>query len=110
MSETLSIALSLLTAMGFGGAPGVYLQARFERRGKVLSEEHSLKQKRYLAILILMLTRVRPEKGLQKAREFRSGIADLSDVDDELRAELLHGFVFCQRRGSATSIRVHSES
>lgn len=94
MAETLTIVISLLTAVGFGGVLGAYFQARFQQRSQIGQHEHELKQRRYLCILILMLTKLRPDVGLSKTHAIRPDLKALEDVDDELATELLNGCVY----------------
>ena len=94
MTDILQIVVSLLTVAGFGGVLGAYFQARFQQRSKIGELEHELKQKRYLCILILMLTKLTPEAGLSKVRAIRPDLRSLDDVENELKTELLNAVVF----------------
>jgi hypothetical protein len=89
--------VSLLTAAGFGGVLGAYFQALFQQRSKVGELEHELKQKRYLCILILMLTKLTPEAGLSKVNKIRPDLKTLNDVEEELKTELLNAVVFASQ-------------
>lgn len=86
--------VSFLTAIGLGGVFGAYFQARFQRRTQIGQHEHDLKQKRYLCILMLMLTRLDPDIGLPKMRDIRPDLKSLDDVNNELSTELLNGFIY----------------
>src|SRR6266545_802311 len=94
MADILATVVSLVTAAGFGGVLGAYFQAQFQQRSKLGELEHDLKQKRYLCILILMLTKLTPEAGLGKIRSIRPDLRSLDDVENELKAELLNAVVF----------------
>ena len=94
VAEILAVAISLLTAVGFGGILGAYFQARFQQRSQVGQHEHELKQKRYFCILILMLTKLKPEVGLPKTHAIRPDLKTIEDVDDELTTELQNGCVY----------------
>jgi hypothetical protein len=94
MTSILANLVPLLTAIGLGGLLGAYFQARFQRRAQIGQHEHELKQKRYLCILILMLTKLNPVVGLAKTRAIRPDLKTTEDIDDELLTELLNGFVY----------------
>lgn len=90
--------ISLLAAVGFGGALGTVLgaffQSRFEQQKQVKSQEHDLKHKRYGVILILLLTKLDPETGLAKTRAIRPDLKNISDVEKEIEAEMLNSILF----------------
>jgi hypothetical protein len=97
MGAILTAFVSLLTGAGFGGILGAYFQALFQQRSKVGEHEHELKQKRYMCILILMLTKLNPQTGLSKVNKIRSDLRTLNDIEDELRTELLNAVVFASQ-------------
>jgi len=86
--------LALLAALGFGGIVGAYFQSLFQRQTQLKEKEHELKSRRYKTILILMLTKLDPENGLQKIAEFRDDLKTVSDVERELETELLNSVLF----------------
>jgi hypothetical protein len=94
LADPLATTVSILTAIGVGGVIGAYFQARFQQHTQVGQLEHDLKQKRYLCILILMLTKLNPQVGLPKARPIRPDLKNVEDINSGLEAELLNGFVF----------------
>jgi hypothetical protein len=53
-----------------------------------------LKQRRYGAILILLLTKLDPKTGLAKTRVYRPDLKSLSDVEKEIEIEFLNGVLF----------------
>lgn len=69
MSSILANLLSILSVVGLGGLVGgllgAYFQARFQFRVQIGQHEHELKQKRYLCILMLMLTKLNPVLDLE---------------------------------------------
>lgn len=91
---SLEIALSLLTASGFGGIFGAYFQSRFQRQKDVQEDIHKLKRQRYGAILIQMLTIIEPQRGLSKAQQFRPDLKDIADFKEEVKTEMLHSVLF----------------
>jgi hypothetical protein len=97
MPEAITIVTAILTALGVGSALGAYFQVRFQYRSKIGEQEHELKQRRYLCILILMLTKMSPTVGLEKVRAIRPDLTALQDVEDELSTELLNAIVFASQ-------------
>ena len=94
MQDTAAFIASLLTAVGIGGVIGAYFQARFQAVAKVDETQRQLKERRYLCILILMLAKLHPERGLAKVAAVRPDIRTEQDVDDELTTELYNGIIF----------------
>ena len=94
MSETIGMLVSIIAALGIGGIVGAFVQSYLQQRRYVRTQEQNFKQTRYLAILILMLTYLDPETGLEKTREFRNDLNNLDDVKKEIETEFLHSFVF----------------
>jgi hypothetical protein len=62
----LNTIVSLITALGLGGLIGAFFQSRFEHRKHLNEQEHELKRKRYLNILVLMLTKLDPDWGCSR--------------------------------------------
>jgi hypothetical protein len=87
------LLISLLGAFGLGGILVALFQTIFERRKQVEEEEHDLKRKRCLAIIILMLTQLNP-KTLPKAQAIRPDLKSIKDVEKEIEFELLNGILF----------------
>lgn len=85
---------ALMAALGVGGIFGVYFQSLFHQQSQLKEKEHELKSRRYKTILILMLTKLDPENGLQKIAEFRDDLKTVSDVERELETELLNSVLF----------------
>jgi len=94
LTEVFASTVSILTALGLGGVLGAYFQARFQHRTQIGQLEHELKQKRYLCIMILMLTKLNPQVGLAKTRDIRPDLKSADDVDRELETELLNAYIF----------------
>ena len=94
MDSLVATIISVLTAAGLGGVLGAYFQSRFQQRTQIGQQQHDLKQKRYLNILILMLTKLDPDVGVPKLRELRPDLRNLEDIDYELATEVLNGFIF----------------
>jgi hypothetical protein len=94
MNDVLTTLASLVAAGGLGGVIGAYFQARFQHRATLGKEQHELKQRRYLCILILMLCKLNPKVGLPKVKAIRPDLGEASDIDEELRTELMNGLVF----------------
>jgi hypothetical protein len=93
MNASLTTIISFLTG-ALGGLIGAYFQARFQRRTQVSQHQHELKQKRYLSILILMLTKLIPNAQMSKTQALRPDLKGVEDIDRELETEVLNGFIF----------------
>jgi hypothetical protein len=93
MSIPFGTIISLISAIGFGGIAGAYLEFRFQHQKQVQEDIHCLKRKRYGSILIQMLTILSPEH-LSKTQEFRPDLKTIEDVKEEVRIEMLHGLLF----------------
>ena len=74
-----TIIVSIATAAGLGGIIGAYFQARFNEKTQRSQQQQELKQKRYLCILILMLTKLSPKIGMPKIRVIRPDGTDRVD-------------------------------
>lgn len=94
MTETVGIVVSVIATLGVGGIAGAFVQAFLQQRRYVRTREQNFKQTRYLAILILMLTQLDPETGLEKTKQFRHDLNNVDDVKKEIETEFLHSFVF----------------
>jgi hypothetical protein len=90
---TISVVVSVLTALGVSGWSAAFFQHRFEHNKAVRGLEHDLKEKRYKAINILMLTLLDPQ-GSVHIREHRPELRGPEDVVKELRYEMLNSFLF----------------
>ena len=90
--------VSLIIALGFGSAVGTFLgaffQSRFEQRKHLNEQEHELKRRRYLCILILMLAKLDPGTGLRHIHEHRPDLQSFDDLDAEIRTELFNTVLF----------------
>ena len=93
MNISFETIISLISAIGFGGIAGAYLEFRFQCQKQVQEDIHRLKRERYGAILIQMLTILSPEH-LSKTQKFRPDLKTIEDVKEEVRTEMLHGVLF----------------
>lgn len=93
-ATTFTSIITALGAFGLAGVIGAYFQSRFQQRTKIGEQEHELKQKRYLCILMLMLTKLKPGVGMEKITTIRPDLRDTQDVDDELVTELMNALVY----------------
>ena len=93
MNISFETIISLISAIGFGGLLGAYLEYRFQCQKQVQEDIHRLKRERYGAILIQILTILSPEY-LPKAQKFRPDLKTIEDVKEEVRTEMLHGVLF----------------
>lgn len=90
----LSTVVPWITALGVGGLIGAFFQSRFEHQKHVNQQEHELKRKRYLCILILMLSKLEPKTGMPHLNEHRPDLRDIDDLDAELRLELFNAVLY----------------
>jgi hypothetical protein len=88
------LIIPIITALGFGGIIGAYFQSRFQHQSQIKEKEHELKSRRYKTILILMLTKLDPENGMQHIAEFRDDLKGIIDVEKEIETELLNSVLF----------------
>jgi hypothetical protein len=94
MAETLTLILSLITALGLGGIAGAVVQYLVERRKQVQSQHFDFKQRRYGSIIITMIARIGPREDLPKLTAVRPDLRTMEDVARELDVELLNAFLF----------------
>ncbi len=92
--ETLGLIVSIVAALGVGGIAGAFVQSFLQQRRYVRTREQNFRQTRYLAILILMLTQLDVENGLDKIKKFRDDLKNIDDVKKEIETEYLNSFVF----------------
>jgi hypothetical protein len=90
----LSTVTSLILALGFGSILGAFFQSRFEHQKHLNEQEHELKSRRYMCILILMLTKLEPKTGIPHMALLRPDLRDLDDLDAEIRIELFNAMLF----------------
>ncbi len=94
MTDTITAIISIIASLGIGGIAGAFIQSYLQQQRYVRTREHNFKQKRYLAILILMLTQLDSVTGLEKIKQFRNDLNNLEDVKKEIQTEFLNSFVF----------------
>jgi hypothetical protein len=98
LASSVGAIVSLVTALGVGSAVGTFFgaffQSRFEHRKHLNEQEHELKRRRYLCILILMLAKLDPKTGLRHLHDHRPDLQDLDDLDAEIRTELFNAVLF----------------
>lgn len=90
----LSTIAALITALGAGSVIGAFVQSRLDRQKHLNEQEHELKRKRYLCILILMLSKLEPATGIAQLTLRRPDLKNLDDLDAELRMELFNAVLF----------------
>jgi hypothetical protein len=94
MSQELQIIISLVTTFGIGGILGAYFKSHFERTKELKDQEHQLKKTRYGVILLLMLAKLDPKDGLEKAKAFRPDLKSVTDIDKEIKTEYYNAIIF----------------
>jgi hypothetical protein len=90
----LGALVSLITALGAGSVVGALVQSRLERQKHLNEQEHDLKRRRYLCILILMLSKLEPKTGVPHLALHRPDLQGLDDLDAEIRLELFNAMLF----------------
>jgi hypothetical protein len=91
---TLTAIVSAITAFGAGSILTAFVQSRLERRKHLNEQEHDLKRRRYMCILILMLAKLEPKTGVPHLALQRPDLRDLDDLDAEIRIELFNAMLF----------------
>ncbi|WP_303678366.1 hypothetical protein [Dehalococcoides mccartyi] len=92
--DAFTIIPYILASLGIGGIVGAYGQYFFQHRKEIRSSEHDYKRQRYLCLMILMLTQLNPKVGLSKAKQFRSDLATIGDVQEEIKTEFFNCFIY----------------
>jgi hypothetical protein len=93
MDNSFMTAIVGLVGALIGGSINSFSQYFFNFKKQVRETEHSLKETRYKAILILAYSRVYPDT-LSFLKKFRSDITDVKRLDEELRAEFFNMILF----------------
>jgi hypothetical protein len=91
---TLTMLAPLITALGAGSVVGAFVQSRLDRQKHLNEQEHELKRRRYLCILILMLSKLEPKTGIPHLALVRPDLQGLDDLDAEIRLELFNAMLF----------------
>jgi hypothetical protein len=91
---TLTLLVPLITALGAGSVVGALVQSRLERQKHLNEQEHDLKRRRYMCILILLLSKLEPKTSLPHLALHRPDLQGLDDLDAEIRLELFNAMLF----------------
>lgn len=91
---TLTVLVPLITALGAGSVVGALVQSRLERQKHLNEQEHDLKRRRYMCILILLLSKLEPKTSLPHLALHRPDLQGLDDLDAEIRLELFNAMLF----------------
>lgn len=94
----LEIILAILGVIGTGGVVGAFFTYVWQRRSEMQSKENELKERRYLASLLLMYAYINP-KELKPLQRFRPEIQNTDDLKRELQTEWVNSWIFA---GDAT--------
>jgi hypothetical protein len=91
----LGIGSILAAIIGIVGAVvGAYMQNRFQYRKQINEYEHDLKKKRYLAINILLLTKLNMKHRFEDLKRHRPHIQTENQLDKEIEMEYYNAFLF----------------
>jgi hypothetical protein len=89
-----NIAL-LLSGLGIGGLLGVFAKSMLDKRQFKFTKVLDYKERRYQAIVILLLAAANPTKyDLLQLKLRRPEITDLDDLDRELELEYYNAMIF----------------
>lgn len=94
MRELLTVITSAVTALGIGGIAGALANLAVDRWKQSRTQLFEFKQRRYAAIVILMIARIGPKEDLPKLARVRPDLPSLDDVYRELDVELLNSFLY----------------
>ena len=94
MESIIYIIVTLLTALGLGGILGAYFQSLFQHRKQIKEQEHEVKNRRYGAIVIQMLTVLDLDNSLKHTKEFRPDLKDVGDFKKEIELEFLNSLLY----------------
>ena len=91
----LGIGSILAAIIGIIGAIiGAYMQNRFQYKKQINEYEHDLKKKRYLAINILLLTKLNIKHRFEDLKRHRPYIQTEDQLDKEIEMEYYNAFLF----------------
>jgi hypothetical protein len=113
MTLSIEVLVSLVAALGLGTIIGAFFQYRFQYQKEVRNAAFELKSKRYLAIIMEMLTVLHFDKhGTRFSKAYRPDLLSKDDFLEELKAELLNGIVFANDRAirSLSTFIAHQDS
>lgn len=77
-----------------GGIVGAYFQYKFQHRTQLKQYEYEVKQKRYFAINLFMLTKIDIQNGLIFLKNIRPDITTEEKLDKEIEMETLNTYLF----------------
>lgn len=88
------VVVAIIGSLGLGGAVSGLL-SRYLDRDKQIKEARKVQMRvRYLAIMILMFTRLDPKLNLRKLKKYRSDINTVEDLNNELELEVYNSLIF----------------
>jgi hypothetical protein len=77
-----------------GAVVGAYVQSKFQYRKQLNEYEHDLKKQRYLAINILLLTKLDIKNRFESLKRKRPDITTEEELDKEIEMEYMNAFIF----------------
>lgn len=92
--EVTNLIIPFLTALGIGGIVGAWAQAFFNQQIKIKENQLEYKKSRYLCIIVLMITLLKPDKRLTNVEYHRRDIKSIEQLKEELKVEALNATIF----------------
>lgn len=88
------LLIAIISSLGLGGFLSTLFTSWVNKNKSVLEAKKEQMRKRYLAIMILMFTRLDLKKQLTKLGNHRPDINTLDDLENELDLEILNSLIF----------------
>jgi hypothetical protein len=90
------IIAAIIASLSLGGLLSIFVQSIMQKRGKVFEQEFAYREKRYLAIIMLMWARLDEKSGLKLLRQHRPDLPDTAALMNELKTELYNAMLYAK--------------
>jgi hypothetical protein len=90
------IIAAIIASLSLGGLLSIFVQSIMQKRGKVFEQEFAYREKRYLAITMLMWARVDQKSGLKHLKSHRPDLPDTEALMNELKTELYNAMLYAK--------------
>lgn len=90
------IIAAIIASLSLGGLFSIFVQSIMQKRGKVFEQEFAYREKRYLAITMLMWARVDQKNGLKLLKSHRPDLPDTEALMNELQTELYNAMLYAK--------------
>lgn len=101
--------MQIVGTLGLGGLISSCLTLLLTRRNEDKRRHQDYKETRYKCIIVLIHSRLNPERGLFKLNEQGRKMTSVKDIDDELEAELSSSYLYASD-GFIAAFRAFRES